>query len=511
MMIKPAIAWISGIMVLAAAESPDLLRFTDGDQLHGTFQGIKHGSQVVWQRDDINAPVEFKPSQIRHVVLRGGKPLKALTSFSHLALVSGDSIPGKITDMDDTTITVETLYAGSMRIPREQVAMLAPSPLGGRLRYHGPFVEDEWTMANASFPDGMPPATPDTDGKDRDKNKAAKPNKNQPGRWMFSGSAWYWASRQSGTALLRENSMPDRSILRFDLAWKNRLSIAIGFHADFAKAKQQAADKDPEEPPRRPQGFSPGDSTVLPALFGNSYVIQIFSTHLMLFRTNPDANPPVERIQINGNAVRLGDTGKARIEIRSNRLTGEISIFVNDEFVVNWSEAGTAPREPGNLDAKSTGFGFVVQTEDSPVKISDIMVAEWNGMPDSARSLQVDDQDIVLLSNGTDRFSGKVGGLRDEKISLEGKYGRFQFQLDDIAEIRFARNGRAKVSEVPADNVIVRLCPLGQISGRPLSGNASSIRISNPIYGELDFNLESAVMLDYQPSNNPIDDWDAEF
>ena len=111
--------------------------------------------------------------------------------------------------------------------------MLAPSPLGGRLRYHGPFIEDEWTMANASFPDGMPPPVPDNGEKD----KVGKPNKDQPGRWVFSGSAWYWANRQSGTALLRQNAMPDRSILRFDLAWKNRLSIAIGFHADFARIK----------------------------------------------------------------------------------------------------------------------------------------------------------------------------------------------------------------------------------------------------------------------------------
>jgi hypothetical protein len=510
MILKPAIAWISGMMVLAAAESPDLLRFANGDQLHGTFEGIRNGSQVVWQRDDINAPVEFKPSQLRHVVLRGGKPQKALASFSHLALVNGDSIPGKITDVDNSAITVETPYAGPIRIPRDQVAMLAPSPLGGRLRYHGPFVEDEWTMANASFPDGMPPAVPDTGGKD----KVGKPDKDQPGRWVFSGSAWYWASRQSGTALIRRDAMPDRSILRFDLAWKNRLSIAIGFHADFAKVQpRDAVDREQEDLPRRAQGFAPGDSTVLPVLFGNSYVIQIFSTHLMLFRTsvNEEGGPVVERVQINGNAVRLGDTGKARLEIRSNRLTGEVSIFVNDEFVVNWSEAAAGPRDPASFAGKGSGFGFVVQTEDSPVKVSDIMVAEWNGMPDSARSLQVDDQDIVLLSNGTDRFSGKVGEMRDGKISLDGKYGRFQFQLEDIAEIRFARNGRAKESEPAAGDVILRLSPLGRVSGRLLSGDASSVRISNPVYGELDFSLESAVMLDFQPSNNIIDDWDAEF
>jgi hypothetical protein len=510
MIFKTATLWSFGIMVLAAAESSDLLRFTNGDQLHGKFEGIRNESLLVWQRDDISAPVEFKPSQLRHVVLRGGKPQKALSSFSHLALINGDSIPGKISQIDPTAITLDTPYAGSIRIPREQVAMLAPSPLGGRLRYHGPFVEDEWTMANASYPEGMPPADSEAD----EDNKVTKPNKDQLGRWVFSGSAWYWVSRQSGTALFQQNIMPDRAILRLDLAWKNRLSIAIGFHADFAKSKlRDEVDQDPDKQLRRAQGFAPGDSSVLPVLFGNSYVIQIFSTHLMLFRTsvNEDGAPMVERMQINGNAVRLGDNGKAQLEIRSNRLTGEISIFVNDEFVVNWSEPAGGLHKPANFLGKGSGFGFVVQTEDSPVKISDVMVAEWNGMPDSARSLQVDDQDIVLLSNGTDRFSGKVGEMHDGKISLDGKYGRFQFMLEDIAEIRFARNGRAKESEPPAGNVMLRLSPFGQVSGRLLSGNASVLRISNPVYGELDFNLESTVMLDFANSNNSIDDWDAEF
>ena len=507
-MIRPlVISWMSGVMVLAAAESPDLLRFSNGDQLHGSFQGFKDGSRAVWQSEDAAAAVEFKTAGIRHVVLRGGRPLKSLTSLSHVALVNGDRIPGTMTGLDAGTMTLDTPYAGPLRIPRDQVAMFAPSPLGGRIHYHGPFVEDEWQMANVGFPDGMPPAVADSG----DPN--GKPN-DPPGRWAFSGSAWYWPGRFSGTALLRDKAMPNRSILRFDLAWKNRLSIAIGFHADFVKPKpREAADKDQEIQQPRARGLSPGDSTVFPLLFGNSYVLQIFSTHLMLFRAAVDegGGPVVERVQINGNAIRLGDTGKAQVEIRSNRLTGQISLFINDEFVVNWSEGGTTPQDQARYAGKGAGFGFVVQSEDAPVRISDVMVAEWNGMPDSARSLQADEQDIVLLANGTDRFSGKVESLKDGKIGLQGKYGQFLFEVGDIAEIRFARGRLARESEPVSDSLTVRLSPLGQVSGRPLAGSGSSLRLLNPVCGEMSFNLESAVMLDFKPSNNVIDDWDAEF
>jgi hypothetical protein len=494
------IPWIFGAVISAAA-ADDLIRFTNGDQLHGTLEGMKDGPQVIWKRNDGAALADFKTSEIRHVVLHGGRPLRSLASLSYVALVNGDKIPGAVTDMDGETITVDTSCAGPLKIPRDQVAMLAPSPLGGRVHYHGPFIEDEWRMANAAFPDGLPPVS---------QEKA----KDQFGRWVFSGSAWYWPSKLSGTALLRENAMPDRSILRFDLAWKNRLSIAVGFHADFVKPKlAEEVDKDAGNLPRRAMGFAPGDSSIFPVIFGNSYILQVFSTHLMLFRTsvNDAGAPTVERVQINGNSIRLGDTGKATLEIRSNRLTGEIVLFINGEFVVQWSEGRTGVRDPSSYAGKGNGFGFVVQTEDSPVKISDVIVAEWNGMPDSARSLQVEDQDIVLLANGTDRFSGKIGGFGEGKFSLDGRYGRFYFPLEDVAEIRFARDRQAKETVSTAGDVMIRLSPLGQISGHPLSGSAEALRILNPACGEMNLSLKSAVMLDFEKSNNIIDDWDAEF
>jgi hypothetical protein len=517
-MIKnPIMPWLLSIVGLFAAPAVlpgqmDLLRFTNGDQLHGKFMGINEGLRAVWTRDDLSAPGEFNTSQIRQIVLQNAHPLKPLACISNVRLVNGDRIPGTITGIDEDTITLDTSYAGVLRIPRKQVAMLAPSPLGGRVVYHGPFVENEWKMIHPSFPDGLPEPAP----------VDAEKTEEQPGRWLFSGSAWYWQNKLPGTALVRESVMPDRSVLRFDLAWKNQLSLVIAFHADFRKVKPKEEENHGEEekiddlkkakaPLRR---FMPGDASGLPLVFGNSNIIQIYSNYMMLIRTCVDENgqPSVERIQMNNEHIRLGDRNRAKLEIRSTRSTGEISLFIDDEFIAQWEGNLAGNGNDAKPNTAATGFGFLSQGSESSVRISDVIVSEWNGMPDSARSLQVDEQDIVLMTNGTDRFAGRVDGLAaGGKISFTGKLGEFRFPLEDVAEIRFARKHLGTAPDTPSDQVTVRFSPVGSVSGRPVSGDASNIGIASPILGNLKVSMESAVLLEFNSSNTTVDDWDSDF
>lgn len=504
----PAIPWLFSLIAATAADQPDLLRFTNDDQLRGSFVGIKDGPQVIWQHEDLAAPADFKTTRIRHIVLRGGHPLKPAGTLSHLGLVNGDRVPGTVTAMDGETITLDTSYAGMLRVPRDHVAMLAPNPLGGRIHYHGPFAEEDWKMIHVSHPDGLPAAGAQ-DGQKPD----AKNDAETPGRWFFTGAAWYWQDQRGGTALIRESGMPERALLRFDLAWKNRLSVAIAFHSDFARPPA-GGDEVVNKKEIRPD---PMDATSLPRLFGNSYVLHLYSNYLTLMKTTVDAegNFAFERDHRNNSGVRLGDTGRATIELRSNRRSGEIALFVNDEFAAQWSgkdmDGGDEPENPCD-PLKGSGFGFLVQGADSPVRISDIIVSEWNGMPDSARSLQLDDQDIVLMSNGTDRYAGRVGGLDEQgKILFEGKHGRFRFPLEDVAEIRFARDRQAAASDPPENNMLVRLGPIGAVSGQALAGDAGTLGILNPVIGALMISTEHVSMIDFNSSSQPINDWNADF
>jgi hypothetical protein len=475
----------------------DLMSFTNGDQLHGRLAGIGAGPSVLWKRGDVGEEVKFNASELRRIVLRGGRAVRSLQTLSHIGTANGDRIPGVIREMDDKRVLLDTAFGGTLEFPREQVGLLAPNPLGGRTLYHGPYDPEEWVMLNMEHQDGIP--APKDDGEEGKKTAL----------WKHTGTAWYWQNKEAGTALVRKSGLPDRAMLRFDIAWKSRLSCTVAFHTDFKKPLH--AGEEGEQARDRPARVM--SSTSLPDLFGQGYALQIYSNYVMLHRMtfDEDGRPGLDRVQTANSSLRLGDSGSATVEIRCNRLSGEILLFINGEFVVQWSEIAVGLDHAGGYAGKGDGFGFVVQAEESPMRISEVLVAEWNGMPDAARSLQVEDADIVLLANGTDRFSGKVTGLRAGKLKLEGRYGDFEFPLDEIAEVRFAKSRLAEAPDAASDEIKTRLYPLGRISGQPLSGDGKRLRILSASAGEIDMNLDYAAMLDFRGTESFLDDWDVEF
>ena len=88
-------------------EDGDMLRFQNGDQLHGDFSGITKGASVLWQRKDVGSGVEFSSSELRQIVLSGGRPEKSLQRLSHIGTVNGDRIPGIVRELDRETNPAE--------------------------------------------------------------------------------------------------------------------------------------------------------------------------------------------------------------------------------------------------------------------------------------------------------------------------------------------------------------------------------------------------------------------
>lgn len=485
-----------GLCCLAAQAEPDFLRFENGDQMSGNFLGMNTEGDIRWESPEMKEPAAFRIDTLRHLVLRGGKPKSVEESLSHLGLVNGDRIPGRITGIDDTHITLDTKFGGALRVPKEHVSLLAANPLGGRVHYFGPFSPEGWKMLRAK------PVN------EAEKSAETEARKSEP--WEFSGAAWYWKGKQdspesdNSVALARTDGMADRSVLRFRMNWKDRVALSIAFHADFATDLALDHDKDDEPNIRRDHGS-------LPSIFGNCYVLQIYSSHMMLYRStwDPKTGAKFDRVQMNSNYVRLGEERSALVEIRSNRTSGHISLFLNDEFLSQWSEPAGNAAELEGFAGKGNGFGFLSQSGGSAVRISEILVSEWNGMPDSARSMELDDKDAVLLTNGTDRFAGKILGMEENgMVRFESRHGAMQIPLDEIAEIRFARAGLAKTEA--QEGPVIHLGPIGRLTVKSIAGDRELLKLQHPILGPVDLRTDPVIMIEYKPGTRIVDGWDVD-
>lgn len=542
----------SSLASIAFAQSTDLLRFSNGDQLHGSFLGISDNQAISWKRDDLGEPMTLKTENIRHIILQNNTPQEAPADFAYISLSNGDQIPGKVLSFSQENMQIESQTVGNITIPSSAVEAICPNPFGGKLLYVGPFSPDQWEVPNikgtkndnsqaqvevrivpagGAAPNLNPaqlqqllqgvkvaqPGAADAPPK-KDENKvpkvAEKPEEKPEPSWKHLGSAWYHLKGLD--PLIRKECMTERTLLRFRLAWRERLSANIAFHADFAKAPEpkKEDEKNPNgAPPQRAglQFFNNSQQTQA-ANFGNALVLNLYQTYFSLSRCGYDAegNPfsqPLTRGQSN---VQLPDTGEATIEIRSDRSKGLIMLFIDGKYAAQWeqveqeTEEAAEPTEeektdPAEAKQSPLGNGFAIQCQNSnsPMRLSDVVIAEWNGIQDSAYSMSHEERDIVLLANGTDRYSGKISRIENGVAFLKSTLSDLEIPLTDIAEIVFAKKANETKEEAAVGTVTARFYPVGKISGIPLKSTKTQLEINHPTAKNLSIRLERSIALEF--------------
>ncbi|MGB1128556.1 MAG: hypothetical protein ACPG4K_00800 [Haloferula sp.] len=482
------------------SEPSDLLRLEDGE-LAGHFGGINGDGNVLWNRDDGIDTMEFKQDKIRQIVLRGGGNLEPKPDTSHILLTNGDRLPAKIVAMDRENITLDTPMAGKLVIPLDAVVSMHPNPFGGRLLYAGPFSEDGWEIRSSQ---------PDED-EEEEGEEEEEPEENQEeekaAAWRHVGAKWYFTGGRD--ALRRQVGLTDKSALRFTLEWRSRPPIAIALNADFAERPEpKEAEEEENEEEEKPRAFRRvSSSSNYAKYFGNSLVLTLRSSYAQLLHCgyDEDGNEFSDQIRPSSSSVRVEDSGSADFELRSNREAGTITLFVNGKFATQW-----------NLEKKfeddiayptGGGIGFSTMGSDTPARISDIIVAEWNGMPDSARSFESEEADTILLTNGTDRFAGEIQSIEGGILKVKSAYAELEIPVEEVAQVRFA--GR----EIEEDDSLeqglqVHFQPLGTLSGKAGKTAGDALRLESPLLGEIKVDLDSAVLLEFDSGQGFLNYWD---
>ncbi|MDB4615156.1 hypothetical protein OAG80_01810 [Akkermansiaceae bacterium] len=524
----------------------DILRFSNGDLMHGSFAGIKDG--VLWSRPDMGQDVRFDFKNLRQVVFKGGQnqPKEPLSPF--VSLLNGDVIPGEIISLDDKTFVLESTLAGRLSIPRNQIKSFTPSPFGGQLHYAGPFTSDNWLIveqkeveAPEDEEDAPEPAQTEEEGEEAEKEEV----KEKPASWLYSGASLYSTNTRP---IALDAKLPDVGRLRFKLAWRNRLSANIAFHADFtrphprapepvegpeeaAEDKPAEAKEDAEPAEEKPVKLKPlefeslfdlkqGDALQsvawLPAnssstplqTYGSSYVLTFSSNYVTLHYNSFDeeGNP----IHQSRRGTRIGSTsypesGEAEIDIRFDRKKKAILLYVDGQYSNQWSEVEDYAGKGGAI-----GFGT---TGNCRIKISDIAVSSWSGTPDAARSMEHDERDIALLINGTDRFSGKITAIADGNVSLKSPYAEMSIPLNELSEVHLHRSGLADTEEsewAPNSGIII-FNPIGRLTFVPSSSDKMSISGKSSVLGDIKVDLKAAALLQFADSPEALSDWVTDF
>ncbi len=131
-----------------------LLTFSDETQLQGKILSVDLPSQSLKLRSpqletettlktnglyEIEFPKTFTPPETHHYAIATSKP--------RIKERQKDSIRGRLIALDDTTITLDTWYAGTLKLKREMIGALDIFPHSPSL-YSGPNTLKEWVTSN---------------------------------------------------------------------------------------------------------------------------------------------------------------------------------------------------------------------------------------------------------------------------------------------------------------------------------------------------------------------------
>lgn len=478
--------------LLASEPGSDLLRFKNGDVIHGQFMGVSESSQLLWKSSEAPDNIAFETKNLRKVLFNKGRSQSRLKTKDLVELTNNDRLPGEVLSLDDTSLTFNSDFGGLLNLPREHVRRISLNRHGPEPRYLGPFQKEGWIFQKSQSKGG------------RKRAKAEEPKEeDEKAPWHLSGGAWY---NEAHTSLALETSTFERTSYRFRVAWRNHLNLNIAFCADFHRPA--VIDPDLDNQIKNPasdlllEGPS-GHSD--PERFGSAYVLSLHSNYIRLQRTGFDANGRPETSSFKSESAhnQLRDQYEAEFETRIDRKKGLIAFFINGRRLAEWEDPAESLSDGGHL-AFNTGNNCFI-------RLSDISISDWNGMPDSALSMQSDTRDIVLLQNGTDRLSGKIISIGDEHLKLASDYATFEIPLEDVSDLYPASNQLLSIEEPSQNSAILHFRPLGRLTLQPKLGTSETLTGLNPSAGELKISLDSVFLIEFDPEITLFDNWDENF
>lgn len=261
-----------------ATKDGDLLRFKNGDMLHGTVLTVVPDGGVRWRHPDVKEPVVFDLANAVEMRLAPRPPRTPRTQHRAVVeLTNGDRLAGDIVSLNDKTLSLNTWYAGTLAIKRpviQRVLFNAGSP---EAVYAGPAGVENWVQEG---------------------------NRNA---WSFKKGALYG---QSNGSIARDVKLPDVANIEFDLAWRGQLYFQFAFYIDDLKQLYNAG----------------------------GYMFQFNYANAYLQRSRPQRG--FNNLGSNVELTNFQRRTKTHLSVRVNKPKKTIALFVDGTMVRQWTDPG---------------------------------------------------------------------------------------------------------------------------------------------------------------------------
>lgn len=437
---KPAAPAVAGTNV------QHTLVFKNGDLLRGALQSIQGAKEVTWRHPDAGAPSRFPPQALSEVLFDNALPRESVaTNACRVVLLNDDQLEGKLVSLEEDRITLDTWYAGALKIPRGLARSIVPISPGRSLLFEGPYGLEGWTMGKV--------------------NAAAIV---ESGEWKYKNEAFY-ANKSSSIA--RDVKLPDVASIQFDIAWKNFFYMAVALYTENLQPVN-LANKDTEPD------------------FSGFYSLQIntFSANLLPVKKN-------DPLRYLGQTPlpSLSQKNSAHVEIRVNKPKKTIALLIDGALARQWTDTE-------DFAGQGTAIRFVHQGQ-GVVKLGKIRVTEWDGqMEDKGPPVADQKQDAARLRNG-DRIAGKIDEIKDGKLGITMQGAKLSIPFERIKIIDLATEG-ARGPQPPANPVRATFVRGGSVTLQIDSWDAAGLKATIPGLG--DFNLLPAAFSRFQWDPKPV-------
>lgn len=483
---KPLLYSLSLLSLCSYAGAIDILNFTNNDTLHGEFIGYTESGKLIWKSNNADNNIHFDKKELRRVIMRQGASPKPFSHSSYLTLANGDIIPCEVLDFTKDKVNIRTDFAGQIELERKNVKSISINPLGKEVLYNGPVNEANWEVIEI-----------DSTGLQKDGAETLDPD--QPA-WEYGSFSWY-NNGKMGAIANKKNPIPDAFRMSFKAEARRYSNVALMFHADF-----KAPSSIPNDGQKRAAKNISAEKVT--KHFGSCFALRInpSSSSLAIYHVTEDGTSSYTHLPTTNGRTRIYGSNTdlaSNIELRVNRSKKIISAFRDDKVIGQWD------LQHANNIPTGSGFGFMSlhSGESYLTRISHIVIAPWNGIVDSQASLSNEDRDVVMLSNGTDRFSGAAEFANDDHLSFKGKYAELHIPRNELESVHFASSATATKESFDGHWINFEFYGTGKLSAKSLGTSDEGVLISHPILGNLTLKKEFLSSIDYDQEPSLLDLW----